>query len=90
MFHLVPGFCKIPSRNKYFKNYPHDFVVKCIKDFLDRVLMPKIVVSTVPKRDLMIVLPYLSKLPLQNRTRINRVMRNKLPHYNFRVLFSKF
>ena len=91
MFQLVLGFCKIPSRNKYFKNYPRDFVVKCIKDFLDRVLMPKIVVSTVPKRDLMIVLPYLSKLPLQNRTRINRVMRNKLPHYNFRVLFqSKF
>lgn len=40
------------------KSYPHDFVDKCIKMFLDRVLISKIVVSTVPKEDLMILLPY--------------------------------
>ena len=41
----------------YKNNYPRDFVDKCIKNFLDRVLTQKIVVSTVPKKDLMIVLP---------------------------------
>ena len=66
----------------YKNSYPRDFVDKCIKEFLDRVLTRKIVVSTVPKKDLMIVLPYLGKLSLQIRTRINRVMRNKLQSPN--------
>ena len=46
----------------FHKNsYPRDFVGKCIKKFLGRVLTPKIVTSSVPKKDLMIVLPYLGK-----------------------------
>ena len=64
----------------YKNSYPRDFVDKSIKEFLDRVLTRKVVVNRVPKSDLMIVLPYLGKLSLQIRTRINRVMRNKLPH----------
>ena len=43
----------------YKDSYPRDFVDKCIKNFLDKVLTPKVVVSTVPKKDLMIVPPYL-------------------------------
>ena len=50
--------------------------------------MQKVVVSTVPKKDLMTVLPYLGKLSLQIRTRINCVMKNKLPHCNFRILLQ--
>ena len=72
-----------------YKNcYSRDFVDKCIKEFLDRVLTRKVVVSTVPKKDLMIVLPYLVKLSFQIRTRINRVKRNKLPHCNLRIVFQ--
>ena len=40
------------------------------------------------KKDLMIVLPYLGKFSLQIRTRINRVVKNKLPHCNFRIVFQ--
>ena len=36
------------------------------------------------KRDL----PYLGKLSLQIRTRINRVIKNKLPNCNFRIVFQ--
>ena len=72
----------------YKNSYPRDFVDKCIKEFLDRVLTRKVVVSTVPKKDLMIVLPYLGKLSLQIRSRINRVIRNKLPHCNLRIGFQ--
>ena len=43
-------------------SYPRDFIDKCIKKFLDKVLTQKVVVSTVPRKDLMIVLPYLGKL----------------------------
>ena len=36
----------------------------------------------------MIVLPYLGKLSLQIRTKIIRVIKNKLPHSNFRIPFQ--
>ena len=36
----------------------------------------------------MIVLPYFGKLSFQICTRINRVMKNKLPHCNFRTVFQ--
>ena len=72
----------------YQNSYPRDFVDKCIKEFLDRVLTWKVVVSTVPKKDLMIVLPYSGKLSLQICTRNNRVMRNELPHCNLRIVFQ--
>ena len=40
-----------------------------------------------PKKDLMIVIPYLGKLSLQIRTRINCVMKSKLSHCNFWIVF---
>ena len=52
------------------------------KRILDRVLATKAVVSIAPKKDLMIVLPFLGKLSLQIRTRINCIMKNKLPYSN--------
>ena len=63
----------------FYNSHPRDFVDKCIKEFLGRVLTREVVVSTVPKNVFMIILPYLGKLSLQIRTRINRVMKNKLP-----------
>ena len=50
--------------------------------------MQKVVVSKVPKKDLIIALPHFGKLSLQIRTRINCVMKNKLPHRNFRIVFQ--
>ena len=72
----------------YKNSYPRDLVDKCIKEFLDKILAPKPVVSAVPKKDLVIVLPYLGKLSLQIRTRINRIMKNKLPYCNIRFVFQ--
>ena len=72
----------------YRNSYPRDLVDKCIKEFLDKILAPKPVVSTVPKKNLVIGLPYLGKLSLQIRTRINRIMKNKLPYCNIRFVFQ--
>ena len=58
------------------------------KQVLDKVLTQQVVLSTVPKREVMIVLPYLSKLLLQIHTRINPVIKKKLPHFNFRIVFQ--
>ena len=72
----------------YKNSYPCDLVDKCIKEFLDKILAPKPVVSTVPKKNLVIGLPYLGKLSLQIRTRINHIMKNKLPYCNIRFVFQ--
>ena len=71
----------------YKNSYPRDFVAKCVKKILNRVLTQKVVVSTVPKKDMMIVLPYLGKLVLHIRTRINCVIKSKLPHCSFQIVF---
>ena len=54
---------------------------------MDRVLTPKIVVSTVPKKDLMIAISDFDKLSPQICTKINCVIKNKLHHCNFRIVF---
>ena len=70
-------------KNVLYKNsYLRDLIDKCIKEFLGKILAPKPIVSTVPKKDLVIALPYLGKLSLQIHTRINRIMKNKLPSCN--------
>ena len=79
---------KILKSILYKNSYPHNFVNKCIKEFWARVLTRKVVVRAVPKKDFMILLPYLSKLSLQIRTRTNLVMKNKLLHCNFRIAFQ--
>ena len=43
-------------------------VEKCIKEFLGKILAPKATVCTVPKKKLVLALPYLDKLSLQIRT----------------------
>ena len=71
----------------YKNSYPCGFVDKCVKEFSDRLLTWKVVLSKVPKKGLMIVRPYLGKILLQIRTRINCVIKNKLPHCNSRIRF---
>ena len=72
----------------YKISYPQDFVDKRVTEFLDRILMLKIVVSTVHKKDFMTVQPYLSKRSLQFLTKINCVMKNKPPYCNFWIVFQ--
>ena len=62
-------------------------VEKCIKEFLGKILAPKTTVCPVPKKNLVLALPYLDKLSLQIRTRINRILKNKLPYCNIRFIF---
>ena len=72
----------------YKNSYLRDLIEKCIKEFLGKILTPRPVVSIVPKKDLIIILRYLGKLSLQIRTRINRIMKNKLPYCNVQFVFQ--
>ena len=67
-------------------SYPRDLIGKCIEEFLDKIRAPKPLVSTVAKEDLVIAQPYLGKLSLQIRKRINFIMKNKLPFFNVRLV----
>ena len=71
----------------YKNSCPRDLVDKCIKELLDKILASKSVVSTVPKKDLVIALPILGKLSLQIRKRMNHIMKNRLPYCNTRFVF---
>ena len=62
----------------YKISQPCDLVDKRIKEFLGKIVVPKPVVITVPKKELVTALPYLGKLFLQIHTRINRIMKSKL------------
>ena len=91
MLQFVFGFCEIHHEINilesilYKNSYPRDFFDKCRKEFLDRALTQKVVVSTAPKKELMIV-------SLQIRTRINCLMKNTPPpphpHCNSRIVFQ--
>ena len=59
-----------------------NIVDKCLKELADRALTLKTVASILPKKNLMIVAQYLGKLCFQVCTKINRVMKNKLPYCN--------
>ena len=72
----------------YKNSYPRDLIDKRIREFLNKILAQNLVVSTVPKKNLVIALPYLRKLFLQIRTRINCIMKNKLPYCNIRFVFQ--
>ena len=72
-------------RSLHGHNYHYE---QCIKEFLDGVLTPKIVVNTVPRKDLMILLPCLAKLSLQISLKIYHAMENKLPYCNLQILFQ--
>ena len=84
-FSLCSDFVKFHPEINILKSILYKIVTHVTS--LKCVLTPKIVVITVPKKDLMIVLPYLGKLLLQIRTRVNCVIKNKLCHYNFRIAF---
>ena len=82
-FRLGSDFIKLHQDINKLKSikktsYRQHLIDKCIKECLDKMLAPKPVVNIVPKKDLIIVLPYLGKLCLQIRTRINCMMKNKL------------
>lgn len=77
---LSSDFVKFRQKNSCTR----EFFEKCFKEFPDRTLLPKVVV-TLPKNDLMITLLYFGKLSLQIR---NKIWKNKLCYCNLGVVFQ--
>ena len=69
-------------------NYPVNIIDQCIKKFLDKLYVPKQIVPTVPKRELVVVLPYLGTFSLNLRKRLHKSVSKSLPQYNMKVIFQ--
>ena len=69
-------------------NYTVNITDQCIKKFLDKLYIHKQIVSTVPKRELLVVLPFLRKFSLNLRKRLYKSVSKSLPQCNIKVIFQ--
>ena len=74
-FHTELIFLKGIFQNN---GYPESFIDKCFKKFLNNVHPVKENVPTVEKKRLLLVLPYLGIISLQNRTKLQQALKGVL------------
>ena len=67
-------------------NYPVNIIDQCIKKFFDKLYVPKQIVPTVPKKELLVVLPYLGTFSLNLRKRLYKSVSKSLPQCNIKVI----
>ena len=68
-------------------SYPRNLVNHCIKTFLKKLFVQKDPNFTVPKRELICVLPYLGKASLDLRTKLRRTIERNLPFCKLKIMF---
>ena len=63
-------------------NYPVNIIDQCIKKFFDKSYVLKQIVPTVPKKELLVALPYLGTFSLNLRKRLYKLVSKSLPQCN--------
>ena len=69
-------------------NYLLNIIDQCIKKFWDKLYVLKQIVPTVPKRELVVVLPYLVIFSLNLRKYLYKSYSKSLPQCNIKVIFQ--
>ena len=84
-FHL-----KVEQPRQVFKcnNYPEGVIDKCVKTYLNRIYVPKRILITLPKKDVLIFLPLLDQFSLNLRSRLYNCFNKTLPQCNVLVIFQ--
>ena len=84
-FHL-----EVEQLRQIFKcnNYPVGLIDQCVKTFLNKIYVPKRILITVPKKDVLIVLPFLGQFSLNLRSRLYNCFNKTLPQCNIKVIFQ--
>ena len=82
-FHL-----KVEQPQQIFKcnNYPEGVIDKCVKTYLSRIYVPKRILITLPRKDVLIVL--LDQFSLNLRSRLYNCFNKTLPQCNVIVIFQ--
>ena len=85
-----PCFCVFRDAFRVLKKnpFPSTLVDKCIKIFLNKQFSQKILEHTVPKKELFIVLPYLSMSSLCLRTRLQRCIDSNISFCKIKIIFK--
>ena len=68
--------------------YPKNFVDFCINKFYDKLNSDKTLIYTVPRKEVLFVIPYLGKISLQLRTRLEALISSKVPTCKLKIVFS--
>ena len=75
---------KIFSKN----GYPSKFVDRCVATFLNKLFEKKKIFHTVPKLDLMIVLPFLGSTSWKVKNDLIKTLKKNVPFCNLRIVFK--
>ena len=75
--HEVDKLKKILSKNAY----PQKFIDKCIQKFLYNMFIQRLQIPTVPKKELIIILPYLGKMSEIVKTRLCKTINKHMSYF---------
>ena len=69
-------------------NNPQFFIDNCIKKYLSNVFVPKRIVHTVDKKQVLLVLPFLRPLSFEFRSHLQRYFKNYMPYRSLKVVYQ--
>ena len=67
--------------------YPTQFLDKIISKFLDKIFKKRVTITTVPKKTLHLVLPYLGTQSLRLKKRLHKLFKEQLPSGKLEMVF---
>ena len=76
--------------NRATHHYAPNFIDSCIKQFLNDLYTPIILVQNVSKRDTFVKLPFLGSTSFQIQKRTRKLFTNKLTICNLKIVFRHF
>ena len=84
-FHKEVVFLK----NIFRKNmFPVFFTDRCIKEFLNKLFMAKKTISELPKKEILICLPFLGPDSFTVRKKLLKLQSAFFPHFKFNIIFK--
>ena len=81
--------CKI--KDIFIKiGYSERFLDKSVKTFLNKVFIPKRRIQTAEKKQVTVVLPYMSMISAELKVKLQKIFKQLLPASDLRVIFKVF
>ena len=68
--------------------YPENVIDRCIKSFLNKIFNPRKTELLAPKKEILIMLPFIGKESFEIRNRINSCLRKNFPVIDLKVVFQ--
>ena len=82
--HEIDKLKKVFSKN----TYPQKFIDKCIEKFLDNMFIQRLQIPVLPKKELIIILPYFCKMSQIVKTRLTKTMNKHMKFCKLRAIFQ--